>query len=65
MTASIITVKGMTIHKRLDRHVLASLDGNQDHAKSLPLAQIEIVSMPNGTVDIDMPENLAEQEGLL
>jgi len=61
----IITLE-LKIRARTERGVLVA-DSDDEDAKRiwLPLAQIEIVEKANGTAEIDMPEWLAQDRGLI
>lgn len=64
MSEAIVTIE-MKIHARTERGVLVSADEDKASAVWLPLAQVEIVEKSKGMVEIDMPEWLAEDRGLV
>lgn len=55
----------MQVHAKTDRAILASDDGDEKFAVWLPLSQIEVEMMDDGTAEITMPEWLAMEKGLI
>ena len=66
MKSTVIDLSVM-LHHRTDKAVLVSDDGDKASAVWVPLSQVEIDddAMPGETVEIVIPEWLAQERGLI
>lgn len=55
----------MQLHHKTEKAVLVSDDGEEDHAKWIPLSMIEIEEQKDGVVLITLPSWLAKDKGLI
>lgn len=53
------------IHHTGDRFIVASDDGDREHAVTLPLSQIEVAPRRGAVAEVSMPQWLAEERGLV
>lgn len=64
MKSDIIDIK-MQKHAETEKAILASDDGNKDHAVWLPKSQIEIEEEKDGYILVSLPEWLATEKKLV